>query len=31
MEQRDMASPSTPVAGTPFFDLARQTETKPKP
>lgn len=25
MEQRDMASPSTPVAGTPFFDL------KPKP
>lgn len=24
MEQRDMASPSTPVAGTPFFDLARQ-------
>ncbi len=30
MEQRDMASPSTPVAGTPFFDLARQTETKPK-
>jgi thiazole synthase len=21
MEQRDMASPSTPVAGTPFFDL----------
>jgi thiazole synthase len=24
MEQRDMASPSTPVAGTPFFDLARK-------
>ncbi len=22
MEQRDMASPSTPVAGTPFFDLS---------
>jgi thiazole synthase len=29
MEQRDMASPSTPVAGTPFFDLTRQTDTKP--
>lgn len=24
MEMRDMASPSTPVAGTPFFDLARK-------
>jgi thiazole synthase len=24
MEQRDMASPSTPVAGTPFFDLTRK-------
>ena len=23
MEQRDMASPSTPVAGTPFFDLEK--------
>ena len=23
MEQRDMAAPSTPVAGTPFFDLER--------
>jgi thiazole synthase len=25
MEQRDMASPSTPVAGTPFFDLTPET------
>ncbi|MFM9941922.1 MAG: thiazole synthase [Hyphomicrobiaceae bacterium] len=25
MEARDMASPSTPVAGTPFFDLTRKT------
>lgn len=24
MEPRDMASPSTPVAGTPFFDLSRK-------
>jgi thiazole synthase len=23
MEMRDMAAPSTPVAGTPFFDLER--------
>jgi thiazole synthase len=23
MEMRDMAAPSTPVAGTPFFDLDR--------
>ena len=23
MEVRDMAAPSTPVAGTPFFDLDR--------
>jgi thiazole synthase len=25
MEPRDMAAPSTPVAGTPFFDLAQDT------
>ncbi len=25
MEPRDMASPSTPVAGTPFFDLTRKS------
>ena len=25
MEPRDMAVPSTPVAGTPFFDLSRKT------
>lgn len=25
MEQRDMASPSTPVAGTPFFDLTAKS------
>lgn len=25
IEQRDMASPSTPVAGTPFFDLGEQS------
>ncbi|MEQ1713758.1 MAG: thiazole synthase, partial [Hyphomicrobium sp.] len=24
MEARDMAEPSTPVAGTPFFDLDRK-------
>ena len=24
MQQRDMAVPSTPVAGTPFFDLDKQ-------
>ena len=24
MEMRDMASPSTPVAGTPFFELGRK-------
>lgn len=31
MEQRDMASPSTPVAGTPFFDLApRPVSEKPR-
>lgn len=26
MEQRDMAQPSTPVAGTPFFDLPQPTK-----
>ena len=31
VEQRDMASPSTPVAGTPFFDLAaRPVSEKPR-
>ncbi len=25
MEMRDMAEPSTPVAGTPFFDLERKS------
>ena len=24
MEMRDMAAPSTPVAGTPFFDLGKK-------
>ena len=31
MEQRDMASPSTPVAGTPFFDLGSDpARSRPK-
>jgi thiazole synthase len=25
MEPRDMAEPSTPVAGTPFFDLEKKS------
>ncbi len=34
MNQRDMAVPSTPVAGTPFFDSRRRQEpmsTRPSP
>jgi thiazole synthase len=27
MESRDMAAPSTPVAGTPFFDLGAPPKT----
>jgi thiazole synthase len=31
MDARDMAQPSTPVAGTPFFDLGSQTTQAPIP
>jgi thiazole synthase len=31
IEMRDMAQPSTPVAGTPFFDLPPNTRAGQKP